>query len=99
MITTVRLLFRGLADGLDANACGGSYGNAAERCHSNSSFTGQSFSLIYKGGITFSKFDVYVDEVLVGTLDQKLEAATYQVRWDYPGQLAAGTISPNWSSK
>src|SRR5688572_14908437 len=38
-------------------------------------FTGQSFSLIYKGGITFSKFDIYVDEVLVGTLDQKLAAA------------------------
>jgi hypothetical protein len=53
-------------------------------------FTGQSFSLIYKGGITFSKFDIYVDEVLVGTLDQKLAAATYQVRWDYPGQLALG---------
>src|SRR5688572_27381040 len=53
-------------------------------------FTGQSFSLIYKGGITFSKFDVYVDGALVGTLDQKLGAATYQVRWDYPGQLAAG---------
>ena len=27
---------------------------------------------------------------LVGTLDQKLGAATYQVRWDFPGQLAAG---------
>lgn len=53
-------------------------------------FTGQSFSLIYKGGITFSKFDIYVDEALVGTLDQKLGAATYQVRWDYPGQLALG---------
>jgi Glycosyl hydrolase family 71 len=53
-------------------------------------FTGQSFSLIYKGGITFSKFDIYVDEVLVGTLDQKLAAATYQVRWDYPGQFALG---------
>jgi hypothetical protein len=53
-------------------------------------FTGQSFSLIYKGGITFSKFDIYVDGTLVGTLDQKLAAATYQVRWDYPGQLAAG---------
>jgi len=53
-------------------------------------FTGQSFSLLYKGGITFSKFDVYVDNVLVGTLDQKLGAATYQVRWDYPGQLVAG---------
>jgi hypothetical protein len=53
-------------------------------------FTGRSFSLIYKGGITFSKFDIYVDEILVGTLDQKLGTATYQVRWDYPGQLAPG---------
>lgn len=53
-------------------------------------FAGQSFSLLYKGGITFSKFDVYLDDILVGTLDQKLGAATYQVRWDYPGQAAAG---------
>jgi hypothetical protein len=54
-------------------------------------FTGQSFSIIYKGGITFSKFDVYVDGALVGTLNQKLGAATYRVRWDYPGQLALGS--------
>jgi hypothetical protein len=54
------------------------------------SFTGQSFSIIYKGGLTYSKFDVYVDGTLVGTLDQKLSTATYQKRWDYPGQLAAG---------
>ena len=53
-------------------------------------FTGQSFSLVYKGGITFSKFDIYVDGALVGTLDQKMGAATYQVSWDYPGQLPAG---------
>jgi hypothetical protein len=53
-------------------------------------FTGQSFSIIYKGGITFSKFDVYVDGALVGTLNQKLSAATYQQRWDYPGQLPFG---------
>jgi hypothetical protein len=53
-------------------------------------FAGQSFSLIFKGGITYSKFDIYVDDVLVGMLDQKLAAATYQVRWDYPGQLAPG---------
>ena len=58
-------------------------------------FTGHSFSLIYKGGITFSKFDVYVDDVLVGTLDQKLGAATYQVRWDFPGQLALGNHTLN----
>lgn len=53
-------------------------------------FTGQSFSIIYKGGVTFSKFDVYVDGVLVGTLNEKLAATTYQSRWDYPGQLAFG---------
>ena len=53
-------------------------------------FTGQSFSLVYKGGITFSKIDIYIDGTLIGTLDQKLSAATYQVRWDYPGQFAPG---------
>lgn len=53
-------------------------------------FTGKSFSIIYKGGVTFSKFDVYVDGVLVGTLNQKLSVATYQKRWDYPGQLTLG---------
>jgi hypothetical protein len=53
-------------------------------------FTGQSFSIIYKGGVTFSKLEVYVDGVLVGTLNQKLTTTTYQSRWDYPGQLAYG---------
>jgi len=53
-------------------------------------FTGQSFSIIYKGGAVFSKFDVYVDGTYVATLDQKLSTATYQKRWDYPGQFAYG---------
>jgi hypothetical protein len=53
-------------------------------------FTGQSFSIIYKGGVTFSKLDVYVDGVLVGTLNEKLTTTAYQSRWDYPGQLAYG---------
>ena len=53
-------------------------------------FTGQSFSIIYKGGVTFSELDVYVDEVLVGTLNEKLATTTYQSRWDYSGQLAYG---------
>jgi len=53
-------------------------------------FTGQSFSIIYKGGVTFSKLDVYVDGALVGTLNEKLATTTYQSRWDYPGQLAYG---------
>ena len=53
-------------------------------------FTGQSFSLLYKGGVTFSKFDVYIDGQKVGTLDQKLSTTTYQKGWDYPGQLVPG---------
>jgi hypothetical protein len=53
-------------------------------------FTGQSFSIIYKGGVTYGKIDVYVDDVLVGTLNQKLATTAYQKRWDFPGQLPAG---------
>jgi hypothetical protein len=53
-------------------------------------FNGQSFSIIYKGGSTYGKINIYVDDVLVGTLNQKLSTATYQKRWDYPGQLSAG---------
>ncbi len=53
-------------------------------------FTGQSFSIIYKGGVTFSKFDVYLDGLLVATLNQKLTTTTYQKRWDYPAQFALG---------
>ena len=53
-------------------------------------FSGQSFSILYKGGVTFSKFDVYVDGKLVVTLDEKLSTTTYQKRWDYPGQLVSG---------
>jgi hypothetical protein len=53
-------------------------------------FTGQSFSLIYKGGITYSKLDIYIDGVRVATLDEKLSAAAYQKRWDYPSQLVLG---------
>ena len=54
-------------------------------------FTGQSFSILYKAGITFSKFKVYVDGVLVGTLDQKASSTIYQKRWDYPGTLPYGS--------
>ena len=74
-----------------SKAYGGSYRETTlDGATATLPFTGQSFSLIYKGGITFSKIDVYVDDVLVGTLDQKLGAAAYQARWDYPGQLALG---------
>lgn len=35
--------------------------------------------------------DVYVDDVLVGTITQKVDTRTYQLRWDYTGQLEPGT--------
>ena len=53
-------------------------------------FTGQSFSILHKGGMRFSKFDVYVDGTLVATMNQNLAAATFQQRWDYPVQLSPG---------
>jgi hypothetical protein len=53
-------------------------------------FTGQSFSILYKGGISYSKFDMYIDGQMVGTFDEKLDQMTFQKRWDYPGQLAPG---------
>lgn len=53
-------------------------------------FTGQSFSLIYKGGPSYRKMDVYIDGVLVGTIDQRKDTSTYKARWDFPGTLTAG---------
>ena len=54
-------------------------------------FKGQSFSVIYKGGTAFGKLDVYIDNILVGTIDEKTPASAFQQRWDYPGLLAPGT--------
>ncbi|HET9912472.1 MAG TPA: endo-1,3-alpha-glucanase family glycosylhydrolase [Anaerolineales bacterium] len=72
-------------------AYGGSY---KETTRSGSfvilAFSGQSFSIIYKGGVTYGKMKVYVDDVLVHTLDQKLSTTTYQKRWDYSDQLSSG---------
>jgi hypothetical protein len=53
-------------------------------------FIGQSFSVIYKGGASYQKMDVYVDDVLVGTIDEKASTTTYQQHWDFPGQLTQG---------
>jgi hypothetical protein len=53
-------------------------------------FTGQSFSILYKGGPSYRKMDVYVDNVLAATFDERLDASTYKARWDFPGQLSSG---------
>jgi hypothetical protein len=74
-----------------SNAYNGSYKESTtEGSYITLPFTGQSFSIIYKGGITYSKLDVFIDGVLVGTLDEKLSAAAYQKRWDYAGQFPLG---------
>ncbi|HEX2993293.1 MAG TPA: hypothetical protein VHP14_00620 [Anaerolineales bacterium] len=54
------------------------------------SFTGQSFSVLYKGGVTYGKMDVYVDDKLVATINQKTSETTYQKRWKYPDKLSSG---------
>jgi hypothetical protein len=69
-------------------------------------FSGQSFSIIYKSGPAFRKMDVYVDNGLVGTINEQTSDSTFQLRWDYPGQLATGNhvlklvfVTPNTSGK
>jgi len=53
-------------------------------------FTGQSFSLIYKGGPSYRKLDLYIDGGLAATIDERYDVSTYKARWDYPGQLSPG---------
>jgi parallel beta-helix repeat protein len=54
-------------------------------------FTGKSFSVIYKGGKKFRDINVYVDDVLVGTINEKESTNVFQKRWNYPGQLTSGS--------
>jgi hypothetical protein len=54
-------------------------------------FNGQLFSLIYKGGPSYRQMDVYIDGVLVATIDERFDVSTYKARWDYPGQLSPGS--------
>jgi len=53
-------------------------------------FTGQSFSIIFKGGPSYRKMDVYIDGQLAGVIDQRLATSQYYQRWDYTGQLTLG---------
>jgi len=73
-----------------------SYGGSYKLTTQNGSFatftfTGQSFSILYKGGPAFRKIDVYVDGLLVGTINEKGKTSTFQKRWGYPGTLTAGS--------
>lgn len=53
-------------------------------------FTGQSLSIIYKGGPSYRKMEVFIDGVLVATIDQRHDVSTYKARWDFPGKLSTG---------
>ena len=72
-------------------AYGGSYRESTKNGSSITfEFTGQSFSILYKGGTKYSRLNVYVDGILVGEIDQNLSTNTFQQRWDYPDQLPSG---------
>ena len=54
-------------------------------------FTGQSFSILYTGGSAFRKMVVYVDDMQVGVIDEKVSRLSFQQRWNYTGLLVPGT--------
>lgn len=54
-------------------------------------FTGQSFTVIYKAGPLLGKMDVYIDSKLIGTLNEYASSPTYQKKWKYSGTLATGS--------
>jgi hypothetical protein len=75
----------------DARAHGGSFSVASVNgAHVTFPFTGESFSILYKGGVIFETVDVLVDGAWVARLNQKLPAPAFQQRWDYPGKLPSG---------
>lgn len=53
-------------------------------------FTGESFSVLYLAGSEFKSIDVYVDDVLVGTIKDKGKNRRFHQRWDYSGKLEPG---------
>ena len=55
------------------------------------SFTGQKFSIIYKSGSLYGNMEIYVDGVLVHTLNQNSASSVYQQKWSYSGTLSPGT--------
>jgi pectate lyase-like protein/parallel beta helix pectate lyase-like protein len=81
----------GWMDEISTAAIGGSYARTSTNGSSVTfQFTGQSFSLIYKGGPSYRKMDLYLDNVLITTIDERFDVSTYKARWDYPGQFPLG---------
>ncbi len=81
----------GWVEEVSTAAIGGSFARTSTNGSSVTfPFTGQSFSLIYKGGPSYRKMDVYIDGTLAATIDERHDVSTYKARWDYPGQLSLG---------
>ena len=82
----------GWVDEVSSYAIDGSYARTSTNGASVTfQFTGQAFSIIYKGGPSYRKMDVYIDGVLTATIDERHDVSTYRARWDYPGQLSPGS--------
>ena len=90
----------GWQDISDLKAYNGSYKKSFKRnAYVTMSFTGQTFSILYTSGVNFRGMEIYVDDVLVGTLNQKSSQTGYQQSWTYPGQLTPGTHTLKLVSK
>lgn len=82
----------GWSDVSKRRSYGGSYKETNENGASVTfTFSGTSFSVLYTGGSAFRNMDVYVDDILVGSINQRSEDRSFQLRWDYTGQLEPGT--------
>lgn len=82
----------GWSDVSKRRSYGGSYKETNENGASVTfTFSGTSFSVLYTGGSAFRTMDVYVDDILVGSINQRSEDRSFQLRWDYTGQLEPGT--------
>jgi hypothetical protein len=54
-------------------------------------FTGQSFSVVYTAGPSYGTMAVYVDNKMVGSINEQSSSLRYQQHWNYAGQLSGGT--------
>lgn len=73
-------------------AYGGSYKTTTKAGSAISlKFTGQSFSILYVAGPSYGNVNVYIDGKLMGTINQKTVDTRFQQRWDYSGNLSAGS--------
>ena len=73
-----------------------SYGGSFKKTAENGSFatftfSGESFSVLYTSGPAFRKINVYIDGLLVGTINENGKTTSYQKRWDFPDKLTLGS--------